>query len=125
MVDLAAYGECGNRYAATADRSACIGDNVAILEVWPYDPDAVVPRPQVTTTRVRIEAVEPDTMASESFRGNATLDDELLENAVWETATSFIVNEKKARRELKRRRNQARAEVELKMESLQEIELEE
>jgi hypothetical protein len=81
VVDLAAYGECGNRYAATADRSACIGDNVAILEVWPYDPDAVVPRPQVTTTRVRIESVEPDTMASESFRGSAPLDDQLLENA--------------------------------------------
>ncbi len=81
VVDLAAHGDCGDRYAATGNREACIGENVAILEVWPYDPDAVVPRPQVTTTRVRIEAVDQDTMTSESFRGNAPLDDRVLENA--------------------------------------------
>lgn len=81
VVDLAAHGDCGDRYAATGDRDACVGDNLAILEVWPYDPDAVVPRPTVTTMRVRIEAVDADTMATESFRGSAPLDDQRLENA--------------------------------------------
>jgi site-specific DNA recombinase len=47
---------------------------------------------------------------------------ELLENAVWETAASFILNEKKARREIERRRNEAQGEAELKMERLQEVE---
>lgn len=83
VVDLAAYGACGDRYAATGDRAACIGPNIALLEVWPYDPDAVVPQPEVTSVRVRIEAIDPQNLSGESFRAVAPLDDAVLENAVF------------------------------------------
>lgn len=81
VVDLAAHGACGDRYAATGDRAACIGPNIALLEVWPYDPDAVVTQPVVTSVRVRIEAIDPQSRSWESFRAAAPLDDALLENA--------------------------------------------
>jgi len=81
VVDLAAHGRCGDQYAATGDRVACVGENIVVLEVWPYDPDAVVQRPEAATARVRIEADDFNTNTTESFRGTTAFNGQLLSEA--------------------------------------------
>ncbi len=55
VVDVAGFGQCPDDFAATGDRVACRGDNVAVLEVWPLNPDAVTEPRIVGAVRSRIE----------------------------------------------------------------------
>lgn len=79
VVDLAAHGSCQPGYEATGDRVACSGDGIVMLEVWPFDPDAVVEQPDVTAIRVRSERVDEATGSIESIRGAMVLEAEFLE----------------------------------------------
>lgn len=82
VVDLASHGRCGSSYDATGDRVACAGPGLTILEVWPFDPDAVVEQPAVSAVRVRVETVVPGTGAIESLRGMESVDSDFVDNAV-------------------------------------------
>lgn len=55
VIDVAADGACGERFAATGDRLACRSENVVLLEVWPRDPGITAEQPDVTRVRVRLE----------------------------------------------------------------------
>lgn len=81
-VDVAAVGQCGSGYDATGDRVACVGPGVIVLEVWPFDPDAVVEQPEVTAVRVRVETTVQSTGAVESLRGMEPVDGQFVDDAV-------------------------------------------
>ena len=80
-VDVASHGSCLAAYAATGDRIACRGNNVVLLEVWPYDPDAVVEKPPVEEIRVRVEADGQVAGSKESRRGVTVMQGEFVEDA--------------------------------------------
>lgn len=77
VIDLAAHGACGDDFAPTGDRLACLGDEVILLEVWPYDPDSVVERPPVEGVRVRIQRRSESSDSIASIRGSAVLGGDL------------------------------------------------
>lgn len=81
VVDIATYGLCGDAYAATGDRSACVGSDVLVLEVWPFDPDSVVDKPTATALRVRVQRVDDVAGNVESIRGVMDLGGDLVERA--------------------------------------------
>jgi hypothetical protein len=80
-IDVASHGSCVEAYAATGDRVACRGNNVVLLEVWPYDPDAVIEKPPVEAIRVRVEAEGQAAGVKESRRGVVMVQGELVEDA--------------------------------------------
>jgi hypothetical protein len=80
-IDVASHGSCVAPYAATGDRVACHGNNVVLLEIWPYDPDAVIEKPPVEAIRVRVEADGQAAGAKESRRGVVMVQGELVEDA--------------------------------------------
>ncbi len=80
-VDVASHGTCLAVYAATGDRIACRGNNVVLLEVWPYDPDAVIEKPPVEAIRVRVEAEGQIAGSRESRRGVMVVQGELVHDA--------------------------------------------
>lgn len=55
VIDVAADGDCADRYAPTGDRMACRGEDVVLLEVWPEDPGVAAEQPLATRVRVRVE----------------------------------------------------------------------
>lgn len=80
-IDVASHGSCLEAYAATGDRVACRGNNIVLLEVWPYDPDAVIEKPPVEAIRVRVEADGQAAGSKESRRGMVVVQGELVEHA--------------------------------------------
>lgn len=80
VVDLASDGRCQPGYDATGDRLACRGEGILLLEVWPFDPDAVVEQPDVTGIRVRFETAGAAVGTIDSIRGATTLDEDFLES---------------------------------------------
>lgn len=54
-VDVASVGECADDFSATGDRVACQGPNVALLEVWPLNPDSLTEPLVTSAVRTRIE----------------------------------------------------------------------
>lgn len=78
VVDLASYGRCSAEYQATGDRVACVGDGTVVLEVWPFDPDAVVEQPDVVEVRVRVESAIDTSGSVSSLRGAESVADGLL-----------------------------------------------
>lgn len=80
VVDLASYGACASEYEVTGDRAACLDDTIIVLEVWPFDPDAVVERPSVAGVRVRVESTDRTTGSVSSVRGSELLAGELLDD---------------------------------------------
>lgn len=54
-VDVASAGACDAAFGATGDRVACRGDNIVLLEAWPFNPDAVTEPEVATAIRTRVE----------------------------------------------------------------------
>ena len=73
VIDVAADGACGDRFAPTGDRVACRGEDVVVLEVWPLDPGVTAVQPDATRVRVRLERERP-TGEVESLRVTVDLD---------------------------------------------------
>lgn len=80
VVDLASAGTCPPEFGATGDRVACRGADIVVLEVWPFDPDAVVEQPDVASLRVRVESTNEETGAVLSVRGSDPVDDGFLDD---------------------------------------------
>ncbi len=54
-IDIAGVGSCGDEYSETGDRLACTGERAVLLEVWPFNPDAVSETVDAASIRARLE----------------------------------------------------------------------
>ena len=80
VADVAADGQCENRFDATGDRIVCRGEDIVLLEVWPENPSATEVQPDATRVRVRVERIGSDGTI-ESTRVSVELDQRLGEGA--------------------------------------------
>lgn len=85
-VDLAATGTCPEVFGATGDRMACIGSDMVLLEVWPFDPRAATKPPAVTAVRFRAELTDENGEVA-SQRGSVALADASQADALLGAAT--------------------------------------
>ena len=54
-IDVASAGECDGEFDEIGDRIACMGSNVILLEVWPFNPESVLEPEMVAAIRARLE----------------------------------------------------------------------
>jgi len=104
VVDVAASGDCGSRYSATGDRTACRSEDAVMIEVWPENPSSIVPTPTPSQLRVRIEQVQSDGRAA-SVRSTQMLDQRVQAlsepvNGAPGTTADFIFGERRGGCEL-------------------------
>lgn len=86
-IDVAGVGECGDAFDATGDRVACEGENVLLVEVWPFNPDSVTEPRTVAAVRTRLESTSGSEVAS--LRGSLSVADAGTTSPVVAAATTL------------------------------------
>ena len=86
-IDVAGVGDCGEAFEATGDRIACAGENVVVVEVWPFNPDSVTEPRTVAAVRTRLERRNGSEAAS--LRGSMNVADVGSSSPVISAATTL------------------------------------
>ncbi len=86
-IDVAGVGQCSDSFAATGDRIACESENVALVEVWPFNPDSVTEPKTVAAIRTRLERTSGAEVSS--LRGALSVADDAGTSPVLAAATTL------------------------------------